>query len=72
MPVISTDCPSGPREILKDGKYGQLVPVDDPISLSDAIEKALTFGLSRPPEESWKPFGLDGVVDQYLEMLLGD
>ena len=26
VPVVATDCPSGPSEILKDGRYGSLVP----------------------------------------------
>jgi glycosyltransferase involved in cell wall biosynthesis len=40
-PVIATDCPSGPREILMDGQYGQLVPVNDPCALALAIQKSL-------------------------------
>jgi len=37
VPVISTNCPSGPSEILKDGKYGMLVPVNNSNALSGAI-----------------------------------
>ncbi|MCP5419854.1 MAG: glycosyltransferase [Gammaproteobacteria bacterium] len=40
-PVVSTDCPSGPREILQGGRYGRLVPVDDEAALSHAIAAAL-------------------------------
>ncbi|MCJ7501380.1 glycosyltransferase [bacterium] len=40
-PVVSTDCPSGPREILKDGKYGRLVAVGDIESMANAIALAL-------------------------------
>lgn len=36
-PVVATDCPSGPREILRDGHYGPLVPVDSPHALAQAI-----------------------------------
>lgn len=35
--VIATDCPSGPREILADGRYGLLVPCEDPEKLADAV-----------------------------------
>ena len=70
-PIISTDCPSGPREILMDGMYGTLVPVDDVPALATAIEATLTNKVPRPPKESWAPFALDGVVDQYINILLG-
>lgn len=42
VPVLSTDCESGPREITQDGQLGRLVPVRDPVSLADAIADAMT------------------------------
>ena len=41
IPIISTNCFSGPSEILKNGKYGYLVNVDDPIALAKQIEKVI-------------------------------
>jgi glycosyltransferase involved in cell wall biosynthesis len=68
-PVVSTDCPSGPREILRDGKYGQLVPVGDVDALARAIEAALNNKAPRPPSESWRPYDLENVVNQYINLL---
>ena len=69
--LVATDCPSGPREILCDGKYGQLVPVGDGNALAQAIEIALTDGRPVPKQESWRRFELDAVVGQYLDVLVG-
>jgi glycosyltransferase involved in cell wall biosynthesis len=68
--LIATDCPSGPREILQNGRYGMLVPVGDIDALGQAIENALLGGLTPAPRESLLPFELDRVVEQYIDMLL--
>lgn len=70
-PLISTDCPSGPREILADGLYGRLVPVGDVDAMARAMANTLASEPSGPPPESWKPFELEPAVNQYLSILLG-
>ncbi|RYG38396.1 glycosyltransferase [bacterium] len=69
-PVVSTDCPSGPREILAGGRYGRLVPVRDPVSLGDAINSLLATSEIKPPAESWEPYVASRVVERYREILL--
>lgn len=69
--LIATDCPSGPREILADGKYGQLIPVDDPIAMAAAMEKALMTKNFRQDVEACERFIDHNVIDQYLKVLLG-
>lgn len=44
-PVVSTNCPSGPSEILEDGKWGTLVPVGD----VDALANAMLDVINNPP-----------------------
>ncbi|HZC37351.1 MAG TPA: glycosyltransferase [Sphingomicrobium sp.] len=41
LPIVSTDCPSGPREILDGGRFGTLVAMDDALALAKAMEDAL-------------------------------
>ena len=70
-PVVSTDCPSGPREILEDGKWGQLVPVGDVEAIAKAILASLQGETQHPSMEILESrFGLNTIVDQYLSILL--
>jgi glycosyltransferase involved in cell wall biosynthesis len=69
-PLVATDCPSGPREILAHGRYGQLVPVGDVPALGRAIEATLDGRNPRPPRESWQRFEQETVVDQYARLLI--
>jgi glycosyltransferase involved in cell wall biosynthesis len=71
-PIVSTDCPSGPREILRGGQYGRLVPVADVASLARAIEIILDNRGNRPPRESVKPFEMETIVRQYMSIMCGD
>lgn len=68
-PVVSTDCRSGPREILENGKYGHLVEVENPGALAQAIVEALTAEQDRSLLMGrGSSFSLDAAVDQYLHL----
>lgn len=69
-PVIATDCPSGPREILQDGKYGSLVPVGDAEAMAESIQSALK-NRQVPPRESVRRFEPETIEDQFLSVLTG-
>ncbi|MBS3984045.1 MAG: glycosyltransferase [Selenomonadales bacterium] len=70
-PVIATDCPSGPAEILEDGKWGQLVPVGDHKALADAITNELICPQERLGlAERAQVFEVNAVAEKYLEILL--
>lgn len=71
-PVVSTDCPSGPREILEDGKHGTLVPVGDVEALAQAMDAALSRDHDREAlKRRAQDFSVDKAADAYLRLLLG-
>ena len=71
-PVVSTDCPSGPMEILEGGRWGPLVPVGDAPGIAAAIEQVLAAPLPREAlKRRSREFSVDRAVDRYLEVLFG-
>lgn len=72
-PVVSTDCPSGPAEILDNGRFGPLVPVGDEVAMAAAIATVLDC----PPDKDQlraraAVFSFDQAIDNYEAVLLGE
>lgn len=68
-PVVSTDCPVGPREILEGGRHGRLTPVGDAAALADAIGAQLDHPLTATLVERARTFSLDAALDRYSPLL---
>ena len=68
-PVVSTDCPSGPAEILANGAYGEMVPMDDSAALAGAIERVFAGARKTIPEEALVRFNADAIVERYLGLM---
>ena len=67
---VSTDCPTGPREVLQDGKIGYLVPICDPVAMAAAIEQAIDNPISKALlAEAVAPFEENRVIDRHFELL---
>ena len=70
-PCVSTNCPSGPSEILDDGRFGPLVPVGNVPALAAVMERVLD---SPPKKETLlaraNEFSLDASVDLYERMIV--
>lgn len=70
VPVVATDCLSGPRELLQDGRYGPLVPVKD----ADALAHAMLSTLENPLpadflREAALPYTIEGSAREYASIL---
>lgn len=68
-PVVSTDCPFGPSEILEGGRYGRLVPIEDPEALAIAIAETLRDPSDRAALAArGRSFSMDGCAAAYLNL----
>lgn len=72
LPVVATDCPGGPREILEGGRWGRLVPMRDEAALARAMRETL---LEVPDRQALRGraalFDLKTAAHQYLALLQG-
>jgi glycosyltransferase involved in cell wall biosynthesis len=67
---VSTDCPTGPREVLQDGKYGYLVPMKDPIAMAVGIEKAIASPIPKNLlHEAIENFSEHEVINRHFNLL---
>jgi len=66
--VVSTDCPSGPHEILEDGKWGRLVPVGDAAALTAAMREALA-NPGPDPSPRGAEFTIARASGRYLDLI---
>lgn len=70
VPVVATDCPSGPREILQGGRLGPLVPVGDVQALARAMEQTLAHPLDRSClQQGVAAYDYRQSARQYLKLL---
>ena len=68
--VVSTDCPTGPREVLQDDRVGRLVPMRSPESMANAvIEMLATTPDTKVLQDIVRPFSEDRVVAAHQQML---
>jgi glycosyltransferase involved in cell wall biosynthesis len=67
--AVATDCPSGPREILQQGRLGTLVPVGDVDAMAAAILDALDNPVRSQALDPLTPFTQDAAVDHYLRVI---
>jgi glycosyltransferase involved in cell wall biosynthesis len=70
-PVVSTNCPNGPAEILENGKWGRLVPVGSVKKIGEAIMKTLDENKVSKEEllhrsRYFDPFKISG---QYIDII---
>ncbi|MCK5373853.1 MAG: glycosyltransferase [Alphaproteobacteria bacterium] len=72
LSIVATDCPSGPAEILDNGKYGYLTNVGDEIDISNAVLKVMEspFDKEQQKKRAMK-FTTDSISDKYLRHVKG-
>lgn len=68
-PVIATDCPSGPAEVLDGGRHGDLVPVGDSAALRSALSRRLRNPLPGPGPAAVAEYSVPAVLERWTRAL---
>ena len=69
-PVVSTDCPIGPAEILQDGLYGKITPIKNPKKLAQAIVKTLDYPIdSTILKKRANDFSIEKIIPKYINYI---
>jgi glycosyltransferase involved in cell wall biosynthesis len=73
-PVVSTDCPNGPREILEGGKWGELVPVENETEMAQAIMNTLNAQTASAHQlkKRAQDFAPETIAERYLDLISGN
>lgn len=71
LPVISTDCPVGPRELLDHGKYGILIPMNDPKKMAESVIQLVDTSCEKSVWDSFNRsmcFSVENSIRQYEKL----
>ena len=68
--IVSTNCKSGPDEILQNGEFGALVPIGDSKALAEAIHKAMLAPIQYNAVQARKRFTYERSIESYLDLIL--
>lgn len=74
LPVVSTDAPYGPRDILKGNEYGLIVPVEDSIELSNRLYELLSNTdlykhYSEQAKRRFRDFSVEKIINKFYELI---
>jgi glycosyltransferase involved in cell wall biosynthesis len=69
IPIVATDCPNGPSEILDGGRYGLLTPVGNIELMARSILKALNGEITKTESQWLEKFTIETISEKYLEVL---
>ena len=71
LPVVSTDCPSGPSDILTGNRFGRLVPVGDSEALAHALQNFMARNWPRREiTKTVEKYGLEAISRSYLDFFI--